>query len=317
MKPKTAVGVAVPIVFIVFCGLLVILVLVYTYTIKPVRASPSTLLRHESSDAVPREGTCRFRFVNIQLLPIPYFISAPRKAKKLNASGLFADVDVVFMQEAFSRVFIDKTDILTHLQQSSRKPLQLAATEAALPKGYFTDCGLAAAACSPWTVKYVASKGFACGTLPCALAYKGVTIFEVSSSSVRPFRIANTHLQALSSHNSIQHRQFAEAVKFAVLHDALLIGGDMNVTEVTHVLAMTETVRAITAGKSAFVVHDGTPTCCKRKSGRHAYMTEARFDHVWILDTNKISCSRGIVTRDDLTDGISDHACIELTLTII
>ena len=305
----------------IICMLVAVLFLLslYVQNVSVPRRSPAPMIpRRARTGMADSSSTCRLRFVNIQLLPIPYLVSMRDKATKLHKNGLFNNVDVVFIQEAFSRIFIDKSDFLTYMGLVEPK-LQLAATESAIPFGYFTDSGLAAAASDPWSVTYVASKAFTDGTLPCSLAYKSVSVFEVNAAG-RVFRVANTHLQSDSSNNEIQQQQFEAAVKFAVLHGAVIIGGDVNVAEKPHLLAMTQVVREVTLGKGAFVSHDNQPTCCKSKhrnsSGRYKYATESRIDHVWILDASKVSC-KGISTQDAFTDGASDHACLDLTLHFV
>lgn len=278
------------------------------YRTKPARRSPPSSHVHAQGSA----STCRIRFVNIQHLPIPYFLSTRKKAAALHGKGLFADVDVVFMQEAFSRILLDKTDILTEWANMNAS-LQLTCAETALPSGYFTDSGLAAAGCAPreWSVRYVAFQNFSTGEPPCSFAYKGVAVFEVFNAK-HSFRVANTHLQAVSEGNAIQLQQFTEALTFAIEQGALIIGGDFNVHGSADLHAMTNLVQTLTHGQGAYVPHDNQPTCCKQKSDAFAYTTASRLDHVWILNTVAVQ-SKHVITRDDLTDGISDHACLETT----
>ena len=301
-----ALGVAVPVLLCVTACFAVMLA--YFYSTNPVRKAPKNAINAGKCNA----SACRIRFVNIQLLPIPYFVSSFKKAKKLQEGGLFDDVDVVFMQEAFSRILLDTTDILEHMK-TLNDTLVLACTETPLRSGYFTDCGLVAAATRPWSVKYVASRGFSAREYPCAFAHKGVTVFEIGANP--PFRVANTHLQAVSRGNWIQLRQFEDAVEFALSYGAIIIGGDVNVSEDSQLQTMTGVVKRLTGGLGAFVGHDNKPTCCKSKSKGNKYQSASRFDHVWVLDTNKVQTSN-ITTRDDITDGISDHACLHLTLQI-
>lgn len=301
---------------VAFCTAFVLLLAVFLgttvyslYRTKPARLSPPCLHAHAQNST----STCRIRFVNIQHLPIPYFHSTHKKAAALHARGLFADVDVVFMQEAFSRILLDKTDILTEWANMDAS-LQLTCAETALPSGYFTDSGLAAAGCSPreWSVRYVAFQNFSTGEPPCSFAFKGVAVFEVFNAR-HSFRVANTHLQAVSEGNAIQLQQFTDALTFAISQGAVILGGDFNVHGSSDLHAMTDLVQTLTHGRGAYVPHDNQPTCCKQKSDAFMYTTATRLDHVWILNTSTVN-SKHVITRDDLTNGISDHACLETTL---
>jgi endonuclease/exonuclease/phosphatase family metal-dependent hydrolase len=312
-----ACSVLIPVSVLLVLTVSISILLITLYSTQPVRKSPCGGGPHgRLQPRTTRSPTsCCLRFVNIQHLPIPYFASTRKKARALHRQGLFSRVDVVFMQEAFSRILLDKKDILTQWSELDAS-LQLTCAEAALPPGYFTDSGLAAAAATGGaamsSVKFIAFKGFSNGKASCSFANKGVAVFEVTSGD-RSFRVANTHLQAVSAGNHVQLQQFSVAVQFAMAHGALILGGDMNVHEWSDLLAMTDVVLTFTNGKGAYVPHDNLPTCCKRKSKRYTYTTSLRLDHVWVLDTAAASCSP-LTTRDDLTDGISDHACLETTL---
>ena len=130
------------------------------------RLSPSFAWSRPRTLRMPTH-VCRLRVVNtcMLLLPVPLplpvpFVCQPRdRAKRAVDAGLFDDVDVVLMQEMFSRR--DGKDTAKAMVKAAQRRLidvQMAVAEVDIPPGFATDSGLAMAAVLPWTARYHSSR---------------------------------------------------------------------------------------------------------------------------------------------------------------
>lgn len=256
---------------------------------------------------------CRVRLLNTKTLPLPLVNNMKRKAKLAVSRGVFDNVDIVLFQEMF-RLFDGQCGIKEIMR--AKKGLQGAVTEVGLPSGKFTDSGLAAVAVHPWQVRFVAFLPFSDSKGVDKWALKGVSVFEVYPVQLR---FATTHMQAsyktdaatLANDDALRIKQFAEAVQFAVLHGAVLLGGDVNVSTQSTLEAFSNMI----GPKGKYIEHDNKPTCCKQTDNGAYHNEQARIDHAWVLDTSKItpiSC----VTNDSVSDGLSDHAGLDIVLHV-
>lgn len=312
LKP---VGVGVGVILLTF----VLLFLMYAiflcgiafYPQSPLCLPPPVILDDQA--VIP--STCRVRFLNTNMVPLPFVNNTKRKAVVAHGNGVFKDVDVVFFQEMF-RLFDGQSAINDFLIAG----VQGAVAETSLPSGKFTDSGLTAAAILPWQVKFVAFLPFSNSHGIDSWAYKGVAVFELYPSKLR---FANTHMQAsystksstLDRDDAVRIKQFREAVEFCLYYNVVLLGGDVNTSREGTLQTMSKIAYDLSYRKSAFVNHDDKPTCCKdKRRGKYNDPSE-HLDNVWVLDTSKVAVLQ-CITNDAVSDTLSDHAGIDLVLQI-
>lgn len=286
---------AVVCILIVFC----VAVSVRTAARPPVFNSHKVSLLSPSSN-----NTFVLRLANIQCLPFG-FESTAHKARTAAAAALFEGADVTLVQEAFTRV-LGRSDILDDLVKTVPN-VRGASSNTRVQPGYFTDDGLAVVVGAAWRVRPIGTHTFKPRQFPDSLAQKGVCVFEVSHDRIVPFRVANVHLQAGGGSKRQRTRivQFREALAFALQLGAVLLGGDVNTDDMATLTAM---VKQHTIN-GYLVPHDAHPTCCRRANGTYKRGSN-RLDYVWVLDPTRVSCAYAH-TRNELTRGVSDHACVE------
>lgn len=301
------------VIFVVAVAAFTAVFLVLNQTQAP-RCSPWC---HPKDLSIPNRpaSSCRVRIVNTHMLPIG--VPIKRMAKRALKNGLFDGVDVVLFQELFRRPRIlgpDPSQLLT----KKGGPVQLAVAEVATPRGYATDSGLAAAAVHPWKIRFVAFKPFKKARKADKIAQKGVAVFEINGH----IRLATTHLQASYSKlmephdDEIRKEQFEETLAFANRFGAILLAGDMNVSDPVTLAYMDEVVEDIGGTR---ILDDGMPTGSLTNSSTREWRKNSivhghQLDHAWVLDQDAITSDGRLHTNEELTKGWSDHAALDFSI---
>lgn len=268
---------------------------------------------------LPPSKRLRVRFVNTNMIPLGHPIE--KKAKLAIQHGVFKDVDVVLFQEVFYRPWWLGIDPLKAL--AKRAPhVHLVRPSHTLPAFTYTSSGLACGALPPWTVKCVGFEPFAkCGPID-GMSQKGVAVFELSDGQTT-LRLATTHLQASYANclkdrdNQARVKQFKQAVNFAKACDALVLGGDINTSDVLPLDQMSQWVED--RGGTKLVDDEACSGRAILKSA-HGWRTDpsvgARLDHGWILDASRCKQVSQMRTNEAVTRDWSDHAALDVLLAV-
>jgi hypothetical protein len=255
------------------------------------------------------------------MLPFPARLSNARAAARAVASGIFDNVDVVFMQEVFrTDVISDSAQLLQAAADRTGNMCQILVPHKGVRPGQITDSGLAAAAVAPWAIRFVGFEVFAVGGASFdGLAEKGIAVFETVSTPT--LRFAVTHLQSTADKPAMRFAQFKQAIHVARRHDAHFLLGDMNVSDNTDAIEDMDVYARSIFGDTCrrLISTDGEPTCCKplkTGSGTHPKRTmHTQIDHVWALHgTGVTRCPANVVINHNVTDGWSDHSALDFTV---
>lgn len=270
-------------------------------------------------DIDPTKTTYKIRVVNLFMLP---FSNIGKKVKKAVQAGVLSNVDFVLAQELFrqpwfardtAQAFVDeaKCRVAVSVPEVKNRPMAI------------TDSGLGALAVGPCnTVCFVAFEPFESrGKFPDSLSDKGVAIFRLNDK----VNVAVTHLQASYKQSSLHGddhfrlAQFRQAVKLAMRHGAVVLVGDFNSHTPENVTAMKRVLAEATRGAGYLLPNDGQST--SKRAGKQPSDTAWRLyddgviiDHCWVLVPGSVGVARS-TTNKAVTEGWSDHAAIEFTLT--
>ena len=291
-------------------AVLMLLVCMYTAAKRP-RLAVNSL---DAVSAAAPGRRCRLRICNVQMMPLQSLWWKGR-----DKSALFADADVLLLQEAFRVPAHLHADPVTLLSQWA--PVATTFAVAALPLDVFTctDCGLAAAALAPWECTFASARPFRRAKYVDTYARKGVVVFEISGG----LRLANVHMQAsytlaqTAADDNLRLLQFQEAVDYAVEAGAAVLAGDVNVDGATTLAAFDAIVEA---GGGYRIPDDGDTTSPSVGSHMAAWRTGTdagkRVDYIWVLDAQRVGHVGVAATDRAITDPWSDHAAVTVTLEI-
>jgi len=295
------------------CLTLVFLVLLLAVFVYDQNYERPSFQRYTDPANKPISNSMRIRCVNTQMLFRHQYNTIP--------DSLFKDVDILLMQEVFRTPSLFTMDNLKRLFKTFPCVVSAVAPPNRLSKRKLMDSGLAALSVrSSMPITFVAFHAFTESMSVDKYCEKGAAIFDVCG-----FRLCTVHFQASYTEDQcpddqegLRIRQFLEAIHFCRKFGAILLAGDIN-SSCPSTLALFDSV--VEKGGGYRIPDDGGTTIAKCRHSQKEWRNNPdehgeRLDYAWILNSQIVSDVSVIRTRMDVTDGFSDHAAMDFTVTL-